>query len=723
MNGDGDDMIFGDVSGRAPEHRRRPERDRRCALVAIDEPADSDLPVYLSRRAAEAVERHAARDLGVELGGVLLGKECVDDDGRPFVWIEEALEAKYYMNTQASFTYTHDTWSEITRERERLHPGLEIVGWYHTHPDFGIFLSNHDLFIHEHFFPGPLQVAYVVDPVRRTRGFFQRRGGMLDPTAGFYLVAPRVERVALARLAEELESRSAAEVRARAEADLLELVARSGLELRPPTRPAPPPPPPPRPFGRGRDLALGAIAATFLVALVLWIGAIDLRQRAQTQASARIEARLEQTPSLVLETRLDQTLDEPRDNLAPQPATATAPAPAAIDEAPVPVPEPSEKALSMYRGGRWIWLTNIALGIVIPSVFLFSGVSARLRTFARRLGRNWFGTVAVYLVLFTLLSFVIELPWDYYIGFVRQHAYGLSNQTHAKWIADKLKGLGVGTVTLVLVGWIPYLLLRRSPRRWWLYSWLAAFPVMLFGMYIQPTVVAPLFNKFGAMHDKQLEARILALAERAGIDGGRVYEVSKSEDTNAVNAYVTGLGSSHRIVLWDTLLKKLSADEVLVVMGHEMGHYVLGHVISTLFLGWFLLLAGLFLADRLGRRLIARFQGRFGFDSLADVASVPLLMLVFAVAELVIMPAPLLFSRYHEHEADRFALELTHANHAGATAFVKLAEENLSVPRPDLWYVFFRSTHPPLGDRIDFCNVYHPWRTGRKRHYEPLFRH
>ena len=154
-----------------------------------------------------------------------------------------------------------------------------------------------------------------------------------------------------------------------------------------------------------------------------------------------------------------------------------------------------------------------------------------------------------------------------------------------------------------------------------------------------------------------------------------------------------------------------------------MGHYVLGHVISTLFLGWFLLLAGLFLADRLGRRLIARFQGRFGFDSLADVASVPLLMLVFAVAELVIMPAPLLFSRYHEHEADRFALELTHANHAGATAFAKLAEENLSVPRPDLWYVFFRSTHPPLGDRIDFCNVYHPWRTGRKRHYESLFRH
>ena len=111
--------------------------------------------------------------------------------GEPFVWVTESLEAKHYENTQASFTYTHDSWEEITRERDAKHPDLDIVGWYHTHPDFGIFLSSHDLFIHHNFFDQPLQVAYVVDPIRQTRGFFQWRDGQMDQVGGFYLTARR----------------------------------------------------------------------------------------------------------------------------------------------------------------------------------------------------------------------------------------------------------------------------------------------------------------------------------------------------------------------------------------------------------------------------------------------------------------------------------------------------------------------------------------------------
>ena len=124
----------------------------------------------------------------------------------PFVWITQSLEAKHYANTQASFTYTHDSWEEITRERDRLFPDLDIVGWYHTHPSFGIFLSHHDLFIHQHFFAQPLQVAYVVDPIQQTRGFFQWRGGDMAQVEGFYLTADRGDRIALARLANDLEN-------------------------------------------------------------------------------------------------------------------------------------------------------------------------------------------------------------------------------------------------------------------------------------------------------------------------------------------------------------------------------------------------------------------------------------------------------------------------------------------------------------------------------------
>ena len=202
-----DDIVFEDMKYREPKKARRPDRDRRWACLAYEVPKADDLPIFLDRRTADAIERHALRDTSVELGGIMLGLECVDDQtGEPFVWVTQSLEAKHYENTQASFTYTHDAWEEITRERDKLHPDLDIVGWYHTHPDFGIFLSSHDLFIHRNFFDQPLQVAYVVDPIRQTRGFFRWRDGGLDQVGGFFLSSDRSDRIALARLANDLES-------------------------------------------------------------------------------------------------------------------------------------------------------------------------------------------------------------------------------------------------------------------------------------------------------------------------------------------------------------------------------------------------------------------------------------------------------------------------------------------------------------------------------------
>ncbi len=202
-----DDIVFDEIKYREPKKVRRPDRDRRWACLAYELPRPEDLPIFLDRKPADAIERHALRDTSVELGGIILGMECVDDQtGEPFVWVTESLEAKHYENTQASFTYTHDSWEEITRERDRLYPDLDIVGWYHTHPDFGIFLSSHDLFIHRNFFDQPLQVAYVVDPIRQTRGFFRWRNGGLDQVGGYYVTSDRGERIALARLVNDLES-------------------------------------------------------------------------------------------------------------------------------------------------------------------------------------------------------------------------------------------------------------------------------------------------------------------------------------------------------------------------------------------------------------------------------------------------------------------------------------------------------------------------------------
>jgi len=405
-------------------------------------------------------------------------------------------------------------------------------------------------------------------------------------------------------------------------------------------------------------------------------------------------------------------------NQAGEPQSAKA---KAAETGPVAVPEPSEKALRHARSGDWLWLTEQLWSLLVPGVILFAGFSATLRNAAHRIGRRWFFTIVVYLALFTVITFVIDLPLSYFTGFVRPHAYDLSNQTFGKWFGDELKGLMVGLILGALLLWMPYLLVKKSPRRWWLWTSLLAIPLTAFFMLIAPIAIDPMFNKFGPMKDKALEQRILDLAGRAGIDGARVFEVDKSTDTNTVNAYVTGFGGSKRIVLWDTTIAKLTPDELLFVMAHEMGHYVLGHVVKTIFFGAASILLTLYAAYRLQAGVIARFSDRFGFTELSDIASLPLVIVLVGVLSFVITPVAAGYSRWQEHEADRFGLEITRNNHAAATAFVTLQEENLGVPRRGLLYKLWRASHPLLGERIDFCNSYRPWEEGKPGRYDHLF--
>lgn len=391
------------------------------------------------------------------------------------------------------------------------------------------------------------------------------------------------------------------------------------------------------------------------------------------------------------------------------PAATSVQAPAASVNTPIPVPQPSAEAVEYYKSGNLLWIVNTIWGFLIPGLILFTGFSATMRNWAQKLGKYWYFTLVLYFVIFSLITFAIDFPLDYYTGFIRPHDYGLSSQAFGKWLSDDFKGLAIGLVMGALLLWIPYLLLKRATKRWWLYTWLASIPVMVFLMLVQPIWIAPMFNKFGPMQDKALEAKILHLADRVGIENARVYEVNKSVDTNELNAYVTGIGSTKRIVLWDTIIKKLTPGELLVVMGHEMGHYVLNHIWYTLIFGSLFLLLGLWLIHLTAGWVLRRFGGRFGFNQLGDIASLPLLILMFSLFSFVMSPVALAYSRHHEHEADRFALEITQDNHDCAQAFVDLTNNDLGYPRPGLLYKLWRSSHPPLGERIDFCNSYHPW--------------
>ena len=178
-----------------------------------------------------------------------------------------------------------------------------------------------------------------------------------------------------------------------------------------------------------------------------------------------------------------------------------------------------------------------------------------LRTFASSLARGrFYPTLLIYLVAFSLVTSLIQLPLSYYVGYVREHAFGLSTQHLSKWIGDQVKGALVGLVIGALILWLPYLLLARSPSHWWLWTGVLSLPLIVIMFLVTPIWIAPLFNKFGPMQDKALEADVLATASRAGVEGARVFQVDKSVDTEKVNAYVTGIGNTKRIVLWDTLL-------------------------------------------------------------------------------------------------------------------------------------------------------------------------
>jgi STE24 endopeptidase len=394
----------------------------------------------------------------------------------------------------------------------------------------------------------------------------------------------------------------------------------------------------------------------------------------------------------------------------------------AVDRAPVPVPEASEKAMEYYNSGNILWVVDTLWGFLIPAIFLFTGFSARIRTWARSIGKSWFWEVGIYFALFSVITFIINLPLSYYEDFTRQHAYGLSNQEFGKWMGDSIKSMLVGIVVGFLVVWLPYLALKKSPKRWWLYVGLGMIPFFFLTLLVSPVWIDPLFNDYSPMKDKALETKILALASKAGIEGSRVFEVNKSVDTKKLNAYVTGFMGTKRIVIWDNTIATMNEKELLFVLGHEMGHYVLGHIWKLIFFLSVLVLITLWLANKTAVGMINRFKQRFGFDQLADVASLPLILILFNFfGFFVISPVTNAFSRSLEHDSDQFGLEITKDNHNAATAFVKLQMENLSNPRPGMIYKILRADHPLLGDRIDFANEYRPWEKSEKLRFEEYF--
>lgn len=389
-----------------------------------------------------------------------------------------------------------------------------------------------------------------------------------------------------------------------------------------------------------------------------------------------------------------------------------------VANGPVEVPVPSEKAMRYYKSGNVLWVVRNLWSWAVPILLLFSGLSGWFERIGQRIGKKWYFAFAIYMLLFTFADFILSFPLSYYSEFVRQHAYDLSNQSFGAWFGDSMKGMMVGIIMSLLFLWIPLRLIKKFPTRWWLYFGLGAIPFLILGLMVAPIWIQPLFDDFGPMQNKDLEAKILSVADRAGIEGGRVFEVNKSEDTKQINAYVTGFGGTKRIVLWDTTIEQMDEQEILFVMGHEMGHYVLGHMYNMILLGVVMILIGMYAVHRTAGWVLRKWGDRFGFHQLSDIAAIPLILLLFSLANFVLSPVANSISRYQETSCDKFGLELTRDNHAAATAFIKMQQTNLANPRPGWLYKTWRASHPPIGERVDLMNEYKPWETGEALRYE-----
>jgi Zn-dependent protease with chaperone function len=371
------------------------------------------------------------------------------------------------------------------------------------------------------------------------------------------------------------------------------------------------------------------------------------------------------------------------------------------------------------RIGDTLYFVGTAWSFGVLVLILATGLSRRMRDAAARVTRKPFVLAMLYIALFTVAVAVLEFPLAYYGGFMVPHQFDLTDQSFGSWMADMLKGLAVNLVIGSVVGALALLAIRKV-RRWWVVLWLATVPLIILVVVIQPIVIDPIFNKFEPLQDQVLKQKLLDLASRAGIEGGRVYQVNKSKQTKEMNAYVTGIGPTNRIVMWDTLLAKMDHDEVLGVMGHEMGHYVMNHIWKTLAFLLAISIPVFYLLYRLYEPGLRRWGSRWGVTEPGDPASLPWLLLIASVIGFLLSPVISGYSRSQEHAADVFALEVTHLNEPFATAFVKMAEDSKRDPSPHPFMKYWTYSHPPIAERIPFALQYKPWEKGEpNRRWRP----
>lgn len=390
-------------------------------------------------------------------------------------------------------------------------------------------------------------------------------------------------------------------------------------------------------------------------------------------------------------------------------------------------PEKYEKAVAYSRATYRLHFVGAAYSLILLLIILSMRISPGFRDRAERISRRRFVQAIVFVPMLLFTFDLLKSPLDAYRHYIAAH-YGISVQGWRSWAWDWTKGEIIQLIIASLLAYVLYGMIRRSPRRWWLYFGLASFPMLVFLMFIQPVIIEPLFFNFEPLAAAQpaLVEQIEREVQHAGlsIPRERMFEMKASEKLNAIDAYVTGFGSSTRIVVLDTTITKMTTPETLFVVGHEMGHYVLGHIPKGIAFTGGLIILVLLLSYFAINRTLARKQRRWSIRSVDDWASFPVILVFLYLFFFLAEPASNTYSRYQEHQADVYGLEVIHgivpdSAETAADAFQTLGEVDLADPDPGAFIKVWSYSHPPLAERLKFAREYDPWSKGQPPTFVP----
>jgi Zn-dependent protease with chaperone function len=406
---------------------------------------------------------------------------------------------------------------------------------------------------------------------------------------------------------------------------------------------------------------------------------------------------------------------------ASQVAGAQQPSNARITAYTLP-PALAQKAHSLARIAFWGMLISFVYSLVVLWLILKWKLGPKFRDRAEQTASNRLLQAAIFTAPLILVIGVLNIPLDV----VREHIlrrFGLSVQSWTSWLMDWAKGEILTILLAIILVWIFYALIRWSPRRWWLYCWLVSLPIVVVLVFAQPLVVDPLFHKFEPLSQKDpaLTQALEKMVERSGerIPPERMFWMGASEKTTELNAYVTGIGASKRIVVWDTTIAKMNTPQIVYVAGHEMGHYVLNHIPKGIAFAFACLFVLFYLLYRAIGRLLSTYGADWKIEGVGDWASLPVLLFLIAIFAFIGGPIGSTFSRHIEHQADQYGLEVTHgltpdSSQIAAQSFQILGEIDLADPDPNPIEVFLFYDHPAVPDRVRFALTYDPWSKGEQ---------